>query len=281
MSVEGSLQYFPNDLPPVELIFGIAKSFVSPAVVRVRNGAILKAQGGNYMATSTRSRTPVFYPSHLTLYRQCPERYFHKYFERRKVEEHFRPALARGNVAHAILAQCFDQYRRHRTFPIDLRERVEALLPPLPYPDERAWRFDVAAVLDHVKFALIEFVGDRLIGDAVEALVRVRVPEPGLQFVDAPVLGGGWVGGTGHEGDVPAVAGDTSRPAGDTGGDIGMQAVDAVEQNVVGVVGLADGVPDGALGERGGAHRVSAGALIDGGELALDNRLDEAVLSEG
>ncbi len=111
------------------------------------------------MVQATRSRPAVFYPSHLTLYRQCPERYFHKYVERRKVAEPFSPALARGNVAHAILAECFDQYRRQRTFPIDLQERVEALLPPLPYPDDRAWRFDVATVLDHVKFALMEFDG--------------------------------------------------------------------------------------------------------------------------
>lgn len=107
----------------------------------------------------SRSRLPVFYPSHLNLYRQCPEKYFHKYVERRRVQEPFSPALAKGIVAHAILAACFDEYRCQRSLPTDLRARIAAQLPRLPYPDGHAWNLDVEAVLGHVQFALMEFEG--------------------------------------------------------------------------------------------------------------------------
>src|SRR5436190_16141456 len=102
------------------------------------------------MSSALPSRAPVFYPSHLTSYRQCPERYFRKYVERRKVPEPISPALAKGSAAHAVLADCFEEYRRQRTFPADLRERVEARLSRLPYPDDRAWNIDVAFVVDQV-----------------------------------------------------------------------------------------------------------------------------------
>ena len=104
-------------------------------------------------------RMPVFYPSQLALFQQCPERYYHKYIERHRVKEPFSPALARGIAAHRVLAACFEEYRQAQTFPTNLRERIEASLPRLQYPDERSWRGEVDTVLDQVKFGLMQFDG--------------------------------------------------------------------------------------------------------------------------
>lgn len=111
------------------------------------------------MPNTFRPRTPVFYPSQLSLYRQCPERYFHKYVERRKVVEPFSPALVRGIAAHELLAYCLEEFRDQGTFPINLLDRIAARLPRLQYPDEAAWRGEVETVLANVRFALLDFDG--------------------------------------------------------------------------------------------------------------------------
>ncbi len=111
------------------------------------------------MYPTSRSRLPVFTPTQLTTYRQCPEKYHAKYIERRRVQEPFNPALARGNAAHTVLAECFEEYRRRKAFPIDLRARIDAQLPRLPYPDDRARDTDLDMVLQQVQFALCEFDG--------------------------------------------------------------------------------------------------------------------------
>ncbi len=103
------------------------------------------------------ARRPVFYPTQLSVYTQCPERYLRKYVERRRVEEGFSPALAKGQAAHTILAECFDLYRCKGAFPTNLRDRAEYYLPRGPYPHDRAWLHDVASIVDQVEFGLISF----------------------------------------------------------------------------------------------------------------------------
>ena len=109
------------------------------------------------MRSIVAARPPIYYPTQLTLYRQCPERYFHRHVERRRVEEGFSPALAKGQAIHAILAEYFDTYRREGGFPTDLRDRAEYYLPRGPYPHDKAWQHDVATIIAQVEFALLSF----------------------------------------------------------------------------------------------------------------------------
>ncbi len=109
------------------------------------------------MALEQRRRALVFTPTQLALYAQCPERYYRKYVKRQHVEEDFSPSLAKGSIAHTILAECFESYRRSEVFPPDIRERVEYYLPRPPYLHDRAWLRDVEEVVNQVEFALLAF----------------------------------------------------------------------------------------------------------------------------
>jgi len=103
------------------------------------------------------ARPPIYYPTNLSLYRQCPERYFHRNVEHRRVEEGFSPALAKGQAIHTILAEYFDIYRREGGFPNDLRDRAEYYLPRGPYPHDKAWLHDVAAIIPQIEFSILCF----------------------------------------------------------------------------------------------------------------------------
>lgn len=98
-------------------------------------------------------RPQVFYPSHLTAYLQCPERYYHRYVARHRVEEPFSPNLARGIAAHSALAEIFET-RRLGGNPGGVRPIVESHLPRGPYPSDIAWQTDIEVVCRQVEFAL-------------------------------------------------------------------------------------------------------------------------------
>jgi hypothetical protein len=106
-------------------------------------------------------RLPIFWPSQLKLYLECPERYYHKYVARRRGVEPFSRDLARGIALHAVLAVCFTEFRRSRSFPIDLRERVECHLRQAAYPADlgSARDEDAENVTAYVKWVLSEFDG--------------------------------------------------------------------------------------------------------------------------
>ena len=107
-----------------------------------------------------RNRLPVFYPSHINLYLQCPERYLHERIERVRPEQSFSPALAKGIAIHEILADASRIYRfqSHQgmgpAVPADLVVRAGAKLPQTPYASELAWNADVEAVVHAVKNGL-------------------------------------------------------------------------------------------------------------------------------
>ena len=103
------------------------------------------------MATMT---IPTFTPAMLALFERCPQQYFLKYVQKRKVPETFSSDLACGNAAHTVLHGVLAVYQRTGGYPINLRERVEDALPSEPYSCSEAWAKDVERVLSWVKGGL-------------------------------------------------------------------------------------------------------------------------------
>ncbi len=104
------------------------------------------------MATMT---IPTFTPVMLALFERCPQQYFLKYIQKRKVPETFSPDLACGNAAHTVLHGVLAVYQRTGGYPINLRERVEDALPSHQYSCSDAWTINVERVLSWVKGGLI------------------------------------------------------------------------------------------------------------------------------
>ena len=69
-------------------------------------------------------RLPIFYPSHIKLYLDCPERYYHKHVERRRGIEPFSRDLARGIATPRGPCRLLQPVQARRGFPFNLRERV-------------------------------------------------------------------------------------------------------------------------------------------------------------
>jgi hypothetical protein len=111
------------------------------------------------LAALERYRLPIFWPSQIKLYLECPERYYHKYVARRRGVEPFSRDLARGIALHATLAECFEEFQRSRGFPINIKKRVETQLRQSDYPTNvEASRFeDAENVTAYVKWVLSEF----------------------------------------------------------------------------------------------------------------------------
>ena len=106
------------------------------------------------MTAPADATTPTFTPAMLSLFERCPQQYFLKYVQKRKVPETFSPDLACGNAAHTVLHGVLAVYQRTGGYPINLRERVEDVLPSAPYGDGGAWATDVERVFRWVKGAL-------------------------------------------------------------------------------------------------------------------------------
>lgn len=117
--------------------------------------------------SAPRSRPHIFYPSQLNLYRQCPERYHHKYVLRERVAEEFSRPLAVGIATHELAAVCFKEQLNHGAMPAFLEQRAEDLLPATAYPSILLpfYRDDIASVVSTVKWMLSRFSGaERIVG---------------------------------------------------------------------------------------------------------------------
>jgi hypothetical protein len=90
-------------------------------------------------------RPPLHTPSALNLFRKCPEAYHLRYVARQPAPEIPSPALARGIAVHDTLAACAREYQRRGTLPTGWPARLAAQLPRAAYPEEAAWRADLAA----------------------------------------------------------------------------------------------------------------------------------------
>src|SRR5215207_167879 len=86
------------------------------------------------VAAPERYRLPIFWPSQIKLYLECPERYYHKYVARHRGVEPFSRDLARGIALHATFAECFEEFQRSGGFPMNIQVRVEARLRQSDYP---------------------------------------------------------------------------------------------------------------------------------------------------
>jgi len=107
-------------------------------------------------------RPVVFYPSQLSLFLECPQRYYLKYGLRRPVEAGFSPSLAKGIAVHATLAEVAEGLRLGRPVPGEavLRSIATSHLPHGPYPSEISWHSDVAIVLAQAQYALAGLAPD-------------------------------------------------------------------------------------------------------------------------
>ena len=110
-------------------------------------------------------RLPVIYPKHINRYLECPERYYHEFVERRRVEQPFSSALTKGIALHHILNDAAVEYQNppfppFPAVPANLRERAEALIPRPPYSSDLAWNVDVEAVVEQVKYGISYLDGE-------------------------------------------------------------------------------------------------------------------------
>ena len=137
----------------------------------------------------TDGRLPIVYPKHIACYLQCPERYYHQHVERRRVEQPVGPDLARGIAAHRVLhgvaldyQKAMDRVEPYEAYegpavPCDLLARAEAALPRAPYPSDQAWRLDILAVAEDVKFGVAYLDGDARVVAAEATLFAPRPHE--------------------------------------------------------------------------------------------------------
>ncbi len=103
---------------------------------------------------ATPQRPPLHTPSGLNLYRRCPEAYRLRYRARQPVPDTPSPALARGIAIHETLARCARQYQAQGVLPTGWAAGLAAGLPRAAYPDDAAWREDLAAARDQVAVGL-------------------------------------------------------------------------------------------------------------------------------
>src|SRR5215217_244908 len=89
-----------------------------------------------------------FFPTCLTTYEQCPERYYHAYIEKRpEPDDFFVPAFERGRAIHRVLYDVALSSMEHESIPTDIRERASIALKRWKYESEEEWRCDLEIVI--------------------------------------------------------------------------------------------------------------------------------------
>jgi RecB family exonuclease len=85
-------------------------------------------------------RPRTFFPSQINTYRQCPERYFLQYIEKRKRPRPFSSELIKGGAAHRLIARTIPAYFQSNLIPDDLTSQALAEVAATEYPpEERAY----------------------------------------------------------------------------------------------------------------------------------------------
>jgi hypothetical protein len=147
-----------------------------------------------------------FFPTCLSTYEQCPERYYHAYVEKRpEPADFFVAAFERSRAIHRVLYDVALLYLEHKPIPADIRQRASHALNRWKYPSEEEWRRDLEVVIRDIEFGLGQFDGNaRVLAAetkycrgfpetledpffALEAkvdLVLLRVDEDGLPYLD-------------------------------------------------------------------------------------------------
>jgi PD-(D/E)XK nuclease superfamily len=145
-----------------------------------------------------------FFPTALTTYELCPERYFHQYVEKRPIrDDFFVPALERGRAIHRVLYDAALEYMEHESLPSDIPARAAIALKRARYASDEEWREDLSIVIRDIEFGLGQFDGTAqvlaaerkyyrkfdeeepfFVLEAKVDLVLLRVDEDGLLFLD-------------------------------------------------------------------------------------------------
>jgi hypothetical protein len=147
-----------------------------------------------------------FYPTHLSTYEKCPERYYHQYVEKRPIPIDFvELALERGRAIHRVLYDVALEFMEHESLPTDIPKRASVALKRAPYSSDGEWRKDLEIVIRDIKFGLGLFDGTAQVLAAEKEyfrdfpetnqdpffvlaakvdLVLRRVDEDGLVFLD-------------------------------------------------------------------------------------------------
>lgn len=109
------------------------------------------------MASERRSGPPAFWPNHLKIYSDCPQRYFLKYIRKRPGRLIDSSAMHRGLVTHNVLGLAFNYFRAKETFPAGLDKRIAERLPVDDYPSRDHWQHDARIIGDWVEQAVGSF----------------------------------------------------------------------------------------------------------------------------
>jgi hypothetical protein len=101
-----------------------------------------------------------FYPTHLSTYEKCPERYFHQYVEKRPIPFGFVDlSLERGRAIHRVLYDVALGFMEHEPLPTDILKRAAVALKRAPYGSDDNWREDFEIVIRDIEFGLGLFDG--------------------------------------------------------------------------------------------------------------------------
>src|SRR5215216_6657154 len=145
-----------------------------------------------------------FFPTALTTYELCPERYFHQYVEKRPIrDDFFVPTLERGRAIHRVLYDAALEFMEHESLPSDIPARAAIALKRARYALGEEWREDLTIVIRDIEFGLGQFDGTAqvlaaerkyyrkfdeeepfFVLEAKVDLVLLRVDEDGLLFLD-------------------------------------------------------------------------------------------------
>ena len=137
------------------------------------------------MAVARRVGLAAYFPTHLNMYRRCPQRYFLQYVCRRPGRIGIdRSAANRGAITHNVLNHAFRHFRKHKGFPAGLDRRIRGSLSVNDYPSADHWRRDVSAVVDWVE-DVVESFDHRQEIVAVERVYAYRLP-PSAELFDQP-----------------------------------------------------------------------------------------------
>ena len=83
---------------------------------------------------ATRPRT--FFPTAINTYRQCPERYYHRYIRKRKGVLPFNRPMILGGATHRMIAASLPRYLQTGEIAADLAEQAMAEIATSDYPEE-------------------------------------------------------------------------------------------------------------------------------------------------
>lgn len=102
-----------------------------------------------------------FSPAHVTLYQQCPERFYLKHIKRQWMPKTLSRPLVVGQATHAVLAWIWNQRLEGFEFPDDLVRLSRIYLKESQYRDEpEHWEEDVHVVAGHVERCLAALDSD-------------------------------------------------------------------------------------------------------------------------